>query len=169
MSGSDANDDARRCGSCGVTKTRADFNRKASRSDGLQEVCRDCNRESSRRYYRRNRDHHLAVVRARTTAQRAAATALVAAHPLTHPCVDCGTSDIRVLDFDHRPGESKRDGVMAMVRNGFSGEALLTEITKCDVRCRNCHAIATYERMGANWRSRVMAEQANRHVGGATI
>lgn len=58
---------------------------------------------------------------------------------------------------------------MAMVRNGFSGEALLTEITKCDVRCRNCHAIATYERMGANWRSRVMAEQANRHVGGATI
>ncbi|MFJ4174828.1 hypothetical protein [Microbacterium sp. NPDC089696] len=167
MSGSDASDDARRCGSCGVTKTRADFNRKASRADGLQEVCRECNRESSRRYYRRNREHHLAVVRARTDAQRAAATGLVSAYLLAHPCADCGTADLRVLDFDHRPGEHKRDAVMAMVRNGFSQAALLAEIAKCDVRCRNCHAIATYERLGTTWRSRVMAEQARVQGAGA--
>lgn len=152
--------DVRLCGSCGEEKPRADFNRKASRADGLQEVCCECNRESSRRYYERNREHHLTVVRARTAARRVAATDLVASHLLAHPCVDCGNSDIRVLDFDHRPGEEKRDAVMVMVRNGFSHAALLAEIAKCDIRCRNCHAVATYERMGANWRSRVMAEHS---------
>ncbi|GGD83472.1 hypothetical protein [Microbacterium murale] len=70
-----------------------------------------------------------------------------------HPCVDCGVSDLRVLDFDHRPGGNKRDGVMQLVRNGFGLSIIEDEISKCDVRCRNCHAIVTYERMGNNWRS----------------
>ncbi|MGV2985630.1 hypothetical protein ACNPNP_18200 [Microbacterium sp. AGC85] len=70
-----------------------------------------------------------------------------------HPCVDCGASDIRVLDFDHRPGRDKRDGVMQLVRNGFGLSTVQDEINKCDVRCRNCHAIVTYARMGSNWRS----------------
>ncbi|MEN0024472.1 MAG: hypothetical protein AAGC61_14400 [Microbacterium sp.] len=48
---------------------------------------------------------------------------------------------------------------MAMVRNGFGLKALIDEIAKCDVRCRNCHAVVTYERMGANWRSRIMSER----------
>ena len=70
-----------------------------------------------------------------------------------HPCVDCGVSALRVLDFDHRPGTDKRDGVMQLVRNGFSLGVISTEIEKCDVRCRNCHAVVTYERMGTTWRS----------------
>lgn len=149
----------RRCGSCGAHKSPSEFNRKSSRADGLQEVCRECNRESSRRYYRRNREHHLRVISARTQAQRAASLDVVAAHLLSHPCVDCGVSDVRVLDFDHRPGTAKKDAVMAMVRNGFGLKALIDEIAKCDVRCRNCHAVVTYERMGANWRSRIMSER----------
>ena len=143
----------KRCGACGLEKPRSDFNRKSSRRDGLQEVCRECNRESSRRYYRRNRDHHIAVVRARTDAQKTRAIAHIRAHLSSHPCVDCGMSDLRVLDFDHRPGTDKRDGVMQLVRNGFSIAVIGAEIDKCDVRCRNCHAIVTYERMGGTWRS----------------
>lgn len=42
---------------------------------------------------------------------------------------------------------------MRLVRDGFSRRVVAAEIEKCDVRCRNCHAIATYERMGKNWRS----------------
>lgn len=150
----------KRCGSCGVEKALSDFNRKSSRPDGLQEVCRACNRESSRRYYRRNREHHVAVVRARTDAQKTKAIALVAAYLSTHPCVDCGVSDLRVLDFDHRPGTDKRDGVMQLVRSGFSIAAISAEIDKCDVRCRNCHAIVTYERLGTTWRSVAMSRRA---------
>lgn len=144
------------CGTCHKVKPWTDFNRKTSRADGRQEVCRDCNRLSSREYYQRNREHHIAVIRARTNAQRAASIALVTEHLLTHPCVDCGNPDLRVLDFDHRPSALKRDAVMKLVRDGFSTRTVADEIDKCDVRCRNCHAIVTYERMGRNWRSAVM-------------
>ena len=50
----------------------------------------------------------------------------------------------------------KRDEVMSLVRNGFSVATIMAEIANCDVRCRNCHAIVTYARMGSNWRSRAM-------------
>jgi hypothetical protein len=130
-----------------------DFNRKSSRADGLQEVCRECNRKSSRKYYRQHRAHHLSVIRERTLAQKAASIAFITGYLRHHPCVDCGASDIRVLDFDHRPGCIKRDGVMQLVRNGFGLSTIENEIDKCEVRCRNCHAIVTYERMGYNWRS----------------
>ncbi|MGX1934575.1 hypothetical protein [Microbacterium resistens] len=117
-------------------------------------MCRECNRASSRRYYQRNRDHHIAVIRARTSSQRAESLAFIAAYLQDHPCVDCGASDLRVLDFDHRPDEPKRDGVMQLVRNGFRLATIIAEIARCDVRCRNCHAIVTYERMGGSWRTR---------------
>ncbi|MGN7861415.1 hypothetical protein ACTJI8_12605 [Microbacterium sp. 22303] len=151
---------SKRCGTCGTIKALTDFNRKASRADGRQEVCRDCNRESSRRYYRENRDQHIATIRARTLAQRAENRAFIADYLIAHPCVDCGARDLRILDFDHRPGSDKRDAVMQLVRNGFSAAVLVAEIAKCDVRCRNCHAIATYERMESDWRSEAIARAA---------
>lgn len=146
----------RRCGTCGQSKPREDFNKKSSRPDGLQEVCRECNRASSRLYYQRHRERHIAVIRARSDAQRAASTAFIAEYLFQHPCIDCGVSDLRVLDFDHRPGAAKRDAVMQLVRNGFSISTIRDEIAKCDVRCRNCHAVITYQRAGSDWRTRAM-------------
>ncbi|WP_136056268.1 hypothetical protein [Microbacterium sp. K24] len=148
----------KRCGACREIKPFSDFNRKSSRTDGRQEVCRECNRASSRAYYARNRDHHIAVIRERSNAQRRASIAFISEYLRRHPCVDCGERDLRVLDFDHRPGSGKRDGVMQLVRNGFNIPLVAAEVEKCDVRCRNCHAIATYERMGRNWRSLAMNE-----------
>lgn len=136
------------CGTCQKVRPLTDFNRKSSRADGRQEVCRDCNRLSSRQCYQRNREHHIAVIRSRTDAQRATSIGLITEHLLTHPCVDYGNSDIRVLDFDHRPDAQKRDAVMKLVCDGFSLRTIVDEIGKCDVRCRNCHAIVTYERIG---------------------
>jgi hypothetical protein len=144
----------KRCGTCGETKPISEFNRKASRADGLQEVCRECNRDSSRRYYARNRAHHIAVIRARTAAQRAENISLIARHLAENPCVDCGNADLRVLDFDHRPDTVKRDSVMRLARGGYPAATIEVESAKCDVRCRNCHAIVTYNRMGGTWRSR---------------
>lgn len=143
----------KRCGICKKSKPLSDFNRKASRPDGLQVVCRDCNRESSRNYYQRNREHHIRVIRARNDMQRSAGRAFVGEYLREHPCVDCGNDDIRVLDFDHRPGVDKRDGVMRLVSDGFGLTAIDEEIAKCEVRCRNCHAIVTYERMPRTWRT----------------
>jgi hypothetical protein len=45
---------------------------------------------------------------------------------------------------------------MSIVKEGFSIARLEEEISKCDVRCRNYHAIVTLERKADNWRSRAM-------------
>jgi len=63
----------------------------------------------------------------------------------THPCVDCGITDIRVLEFDHVRGE-KSGNVSKAIGQFWSEEKLLTEIEKCDIRCCNCHRIVTRER-----------------------
>lgn len=76
-------------------------------------------------------------------AQISRALAYVGEHLAAHPCVDCGIGDLRVLDFDHRPGTAKWSEVMRLVRDGHSIATIAAEIAKCDVRCRNCHAIVT--------------------------
>jgi hypothetical protein len=62
----------------------------------------------------------------------------------THPCVDCGETDILVLEFDHVRGK-KTGNVSAMVNSAFSLEAVRREVSKCEVRCANCHRRRTAE------------------------
>lgn len=63
----------------------------------------------------------------------------------THPCVDCGNDDIRVLQFDHRDLDSSNSPVGRLV--GSIG-LLKKEVEKCDVRCANCHMIRTADQFG---------------------
>jgi hypothetical protein len=64
--------------------------------------------------------------------------ALVDEYLASHPCVDCGESDIAILEFDHRDPAEKRMSVAALALN--AGWATVSaEIEKCDVRCANCH------------------------------
>ncbi len=56
-----------------------------------------------------------------------------------HFCVDCGETDFIILDFDHRIGEKKKNGISALVTAGYCWDTVKKEIDKCDVRCANCH------------------------------
>ncbi len=67
-----------------------------------------------------------------------------------HPCVDCGNSDIRVLEFDHVRGR-KTDGISHLLSQGYGWPRIEAEISKCEVRCANCHRIKTVESRGF-WR-----------------
>jgi len=62
-----------------------------------------------------------------------------------HPCVDCGFSDIRALQFDHRDRSKKLANVSYLMKHCASTEKLMAEIAKCDVRCANCHFIRSAE------------------------
>jgi hypothetical protein len=57
---------------------------------------------------------------------------------LLHSCVDCGESDVDVLDFDHVRGIKDQE-VSAMANRGYLITSIDTEIIKCDIRCSNCH------------------------------
>ncbi len=60
-------------------------------------------------------------------------------------CVDCGETDMLVLEFDHVG--AKRGQISTMVWN-VSFATLLAEIAKCEIRCCNCHRRATAKRRG---------------------
>lgn len=60
-------------------------------------------------------------------------------------CVDCGEDNPLVLEFDHVRGE-KKSNVSDMGNQSYSLKTIQKEIDKCEVRCANCHRIATYNR-----------------------
>jgi len=52
-------------------------------------------------------------------------------------CVDCGTNDLEILEFDHMT-----DKVTELIRI-YNYEGILDESKKCVLRCCNCHFIKT--------------------------
>jgi hypothetical protein len=57
------------------------------------------------------------------------------------------------MDFDHRPGETKRAVVTRMI--GRSGLArIFAEAAKCDIVCANCHRRRTFVRRQVGWSER---------------
>ena len=61
---------------------------------------------------------------------------------------DCGEVDPTVLVFDHRDPTEKFKDVGKMIHNGSSLENVQREISKCDVRCANCHSRRTAKQFG---------------------
>jgi hypothetical protein len=64
----------------------------------------------------------------------------------THPCVDCGQDNPNVLEFDHR--NDKELDISYMLTRGYSLEHIAAEISKCDIRCANCHRRKTAKERG---------------------
>ena len=54
-------------------------------------------------------------------------------------CIDGDIADPLVLPFDYRPREVKVKDVGWFVSSGSRLGLLKDELTKCDVRCANCH------------------------------
>ena len=100
--------------------------------------------QQRKRYSRLTADKKAAIV-ARNERRRQANLYLVHAYLSVHPCVDCGETDTRVLEFDHVSGE-KRKAISALVQ--YSRKAVLAEILKCEVVCANCHKRRTWKQLG---------------------
>jgi hypothetical protein len=61
-------------------------------------------------------------------------------------CVDCKEKYPHyMLDFDHLPGYNKIDSPTQIIHQ-YSMEKAIEEIKKCEIVCRNCHAIRTWSR-----------------------
>lgn len=106
--------------------------------------------EAQKRWYEKNKATHMANVAARKKKTVAENRGNTARYLSEHPCVDCGESDIRVLEFDHI-SDDKVANISKMVLDGLSWTTILKEIEKCEVRCKNDHARKTYERIGGTW------------------
>lgn len=77
---------------------------------------------------------------------RAKARAFVIDYKCSHLCTDChGSFPFYCLDFDHVRG--RKEFELRRAGDDITSIAKLKEeIAKCDVVCKNCHAIRTFKR-----------------------
>lgn len=117
-----------------------------------REVDKEKNREYQRKWYAANKEKQYERTRANQARVVAETRPMLLEYLKEHPCMDCGYSDIRALEFDHVRG-TKKKGVTKLVSMGLSWESIMKEIDKCDVVCSNCHKIRTYSRMDTCYRN----------------
>ncbi len=138
----------RRCCMCGVEKPLSEFAFRSLATSERQSHCRACHAAYRRQHYLRNRDVYIAREAARIKAFRIENRVKMFDYLSIHPCVDCGETDVLVLEFDHRdPATKKRDIGFMAARKPW--KFVLAEIEKCDVRCVNCHRRRTARQF--NW------------------
>jgi hypothetical protein len=116
-----------------------------------QRTCRDCQKEQKNDWYQRNSEAHKANMYEQKLRKINEAREYVLDYFSSHPCVDCGERDPSVLEFDHVRG-NKRMEVSRLIRNGHSLSVIQEEVSKCVVRCANCHRRKT-NRDSGSWRS----------------
>lgn len=137
------------CVACNLPKDlEKDFAKRASSKDGRQSFCKQCQSDYGKGYYQNNTEDIKKRTAPRRDGHKAALKSLMVDYLLTHPCLDCGEDDIVVLDFDHVTG-NKRFNISDAMRKGLSLEAVQQEISKCIVRCANCHRRKTAK--DQNW------------------
>jgi hypothetical protein len=113
----------------------------------LQTWCRECFAAYGVEYYRKNREAEKARSLRNIAATRTENRRRMIDYLREHPCVDCGETDIVVLEFDH-VGEKLAD-ISTYANGGRTWERVAAEIAKCEVRCANCHRRKTSERAAA--------------------
>jgi len=144
----------KRCDHCKQEKDITEFNWKFKALGIRHDTCRECMKWFVRRYFKGSaHDEHLRNVKERKKAARIFAREYVWDYLTTHPCVQCGESDPRVLEFHHRNEAEKEDTISHMVGEGLSAARLQSEMDKCDILCGNCHKKLTMKERG-HWRSR---------------
>jgi hypothetical protein len=136
------------CSSCGEERdAEMDFNWKYKDRGVRNRRCKYCQSQVSKQHYQNHKQSYMDRVRTREVLVTEDNHKRIAEYLSCHPCVDCGCADVRVLEFDHVRGKKSND-ISRMVIIGCSWSTIEAEISKCEVRCANCHRIKTNERSG---------------------
>lgn len=146
----------KRCTACGEEKPLGEFNLRYPDNGIYQSQCRECANEYKRQHYLRNKQYRQAAknrARQQREERRPKIVEFMIEYLKAHPCVDCGETELVVLEFDHREGEKKKHNIASIVNGSYSLDVVKGEIAKCDVRCANCHRRKTAERKGGNYKT----------------
>lgn len=133
----------KQCTVCKQNKDAKEFNKCRSRKDGLQTKCQLCSRALSKKHYQQNKAHAAKYNKQRRQRNRQ----FMIDYLSGQICIDCKQKYPSVCyDFDHVRG-SKTTNVSSML--DCSIETLKKEISKCEIRCSNCHRLKTSRQF--NW------------------
>lgn len=111
------------------------FARKATGK--LQSWCRDCRRVFDKERYDSSEEQKR--IRRKNDVIKHRNAKFLCDYLLEHPCVDCGEDDPIVLDFDHVKSVKSFNVSEGALLRGLGLKKLAIEISKCEVRCANCH------------------------------
>jgi hypothetical protein len=126
----------RKCSKCGKTKALSSFQlgKRKGRKPSREGRCKVCISVIGKK---KHKNHN---VEGRT---------FVFNYLKKHPCIECGESDVLMLEFDHR--HSKKFDISNGVLKKVPMHILKAEIKKCDVRCSNHHSRKTHQEKNS-WR-----------------
>ncbi len=136
----------KRCTKCGESYPIEDFPYKNRILGKRHSVCKHCSAERANEWYYENRERHIHNVDRKRSDDREAARQYITEYLSTHPCVDCGEDNPNMLEFDHQ--SDKDFSVTHMIYKGFSLAHIAAEISKCEIRCANCHRRKTARELG---------------------
>jgi len=128
-----------------TASVRKKKNKNSNRKDGLQTKCKICSRSHSRLYYSNSSTKNKENIIKRNKERKIEIRNFVLSYLKTHPCVDCGETDPVVLEFDHL--YNKSENVNKLMAHSIS--IVSDEISKCEVRCANCHRRKTAKQFGS--------------------
>lgn len=111
-------------------------------------ICLACQRIYTREHYQNNKAAYAYKAKRNRDIYVKAVREFLQSYLREHPCIDCGESDLVVLDFDHKDPSLKVFHVAAAVNRKLKLESIKAEIEKCDVRCANCHRRRTAAQFG---------------------
>ena len=135
------------CTQCGEEYDLTEFPLRNQFTERRQSYCKNCKALMHADWYERNKDVQKAIAKKYRTEYRGNLRDYALEYLSTHPCVSCGESDPRILEFHHARGVKLND-VSSLIGRGSSLEKLKEEIDKCDVYCANCHRKLTVEERG---------------------
>ena len=130
-------------------KIESEFNYKIKAFGLRHNQCKECTRLLIRNHYNRNKGYYLKKTQKRNIEIRLEIINYLKQYFLKNPCVDCGESDITVLEFDHLDKVPKFKAVSCLIRYRYPIQIIKEEIKKCEVRCANCHRRKTAKQF--NW------------------
>jgi hypothetical protein len=136
----------KRCSRCSKEKSIEEFAKNSARKDGRTTYCRSCMKDYNATYYIRTKERHNPARAVRRQEVKAETRTKLVEYLLEHPCVDCGETDIVVLQFDHQA--NKLFSISDAITNMVPWELILTEIEKCEVVCANDHQRRTAATFG---------------------
>ncbi|HEX5807971.1 MAG TPA: hypothetical protein VFY25_04845 [Anaerolineales bacterium] len=132
------------CTKCKIEKDESQY-AWALRGIKKHSACNSCRVKERMDYYKRNKERELEYKWDRQLKKREQAREFVDAYKRSGYCADCGTRDPDALTFDHVRG-TKKMNIANMVSQGYSIGAIKAEISKCELRCFNCHMKAERQR-----------------------
>jgi hypothetical protein len=100
-------------------------------------VCNDCKSTHNKS----NNSPRLEYIKEKTRDRKKKNAINIFEYLKLHPCVDCGNVNPPVLDFDHINGDKVSS--ISKLCNTSGWDRVSREISKCVVRCANCHRIRT--------------------------